>query len=68
VSGNVFGDNVGERSVEGFRADTPGSRGMVTKKFDIVFSRIIVDFGFDRKGRELGRRGSSEGPGKDLEV
>ena len=40
VSGNVFGDNVGESSVEGFRADTPRNRGMVTKKFDIVLSRV----------------------------
>ena len=68
VSGNVFGDNVGESSVEGFRADTPRSRGMVTKKFDIVFSRIIVDFGFDSERGELGRRGGSEGPGENLKI
>ena len=68
VSGYVFGDNIGESSVEGFWADTPGGGGMVAKEFDIVFGRVIVYFGFDSEGGELGGRSRSESPGKYLKV
>ena len=47
VFGDVFGDNVGEGAVEGFGADVPRNRGVVTEKGDVVFGGVIVNFRFD---------------------
>ena len=66
--GDVFGDGMGESSVQGFRADTPRNRGVVTKKFNIIFSGIIVNFGFDSGGGERGGRRGSPGPGEDFQI
>ena len=68
VFGDVFGNGVRVSSNGGFWANTPGGGGMVAKEFDIVFGRVIMYFGFDSEGGELGRRSRSEGPGKYLKV
>ena len=51
---DMFRDNIGGSSIQGFGADTPRNRGVVAKKFDIVFSRIIMYSGFDSGRGELG--------------
>ena len=55
---DVFRNDVGVSSVEGFRGNAPGGRGVVTEEFDVEFGGVIMDFGFESGGGKLGRGGS----------
>ena len=68
VFGDVFRDGVGVSSVDRLGGNTPGDRGVVTKKFNIIFSGIIVNFGFNSGGGEKGGRRGSPGPGENFQV
>ena len=68
VFGNVFRDDVGVSSFGGLGANTPGNRGVVTKKPNVHFCGVFVSFGFDSSGGEEGGRRSGPGPVEDLEV
>ena len=51
----MFRNDVWVSSVEGFGGDAPGGGRVVTKEFNVEFGGVIVDFGFDSCGGELGR-------------
>ena len=68
VFGDVFRNGVGVSSIDGFGGNTLRDRGVVTKEFNIIFSGIIVDFGFDSGGGEKGGRRGSPGPGENFQI
>ena len=68
VFGDVFRNGVRISSVDGFGGYAPGDGGVITQKFDIKLSRVIVNFGFNSGGGEKGGRRSSPSPGKDFQI